>query len=116
MTDRDDRPTFDLAEIQRLIKSGPLGYRIERPAVDGAGRMGLDESDIVDCVCSLNDLPFAKGGHFYKTMPGTLRPDTHHDVYKATYYEQRVYCKLQVMTTRDGKKAAIISFKENESP
>src|SRR5947209_7644140 len=113
MTDQSDRPTFDLAEIKRLVKSGPFGYRIETPAVNGAGRMGLDESDIVDCLCSLNDIPFAEGGHFYKTMPGKLRPETFQDVYKTTYYGQPVYCKLQIMTTRDGKKAAIISFKED---
>jgi hypothetical protein len=116
MTDAERRPTYDLAEIQRLVKCGPLGYRIEPPAVNGAGRMGLDETDIIECVAALNDLPFARGGNFYKTMPGELRPGTYHDVYKTTYDGQPVYCKLQLMITRSGNKAAVISFKEDESP
>jgi hypothetical protein len=116
MTDVDRRPTYDLAELKQLVRSGPLGYRIEPPAVNGAGRLGFDETDIVCCILGLDARHRSVGGHFYKTMPSETRPGTFHDVYKTKHCGKPVYCKVQVMTTRSGSKAAVISFKEDESP
>ena len=107
MDDCEDEPTYDLAEFQRLVKAGL--FRIEPIAVNGAGSLELDEADIVECMLSLDE------GDFYKTMPATLRPGLFHDVYRPTYERRAIYCKIQIMLTRKGTRAAIISFKKDLS-
>jgi hypothetical protein len=115
MSGSKERPTYDLAEVKRLVKSGPFGYRVEPIAVTGAGKLKLDETDIVECVLGLDVRPINAGGDFYKTMPSETRPGTFQDVYKPTYDGRPIYCKLQIMTTKRGCLAAIIQFKRDES-
>jgi hypothetical protein len=115
MPDNYERPTYDLAEIQRLIQAGGRSYRIEPIAGAGAGRMRLDEQDIVDCVLGLDARRRRDGGDFYKSMESRTRPGLYHDVYKTRYCGRRVYCKLQLMLT-SSTIAVVIQFKKDESP
>lgn len=115
MPDSYERPIYDLAEFKRLVACGPLRYRIELIAAQGASKMKLDEADILACVQELDDRAVSDGGHFYKSMASETRPGLFHDVYKTNYEHRPVYCKIQIMTTRAGDKAAIIQFKRDES-
>lgn len=115
MPPETQRPTYDLAEFKRLVQSGPRGYRLEPIAVNGAGALNLDETDVIACVLALDDTHVRSGGDFYKTMPSETRPGTFHDVYKPTYEGRPIYCKIQIMTTKSGDKAAVIQFKRDQS-
>ena len=107
MTQDEDQPSYDLVEIQRLVSAGL--FRIEPIALNGAGALDLDRFDIRDCILALGP------ADFHKTMPAKLRAGLFHDVYRPTYEEKAIYCKIQVMVTREGTRAAIISFKKDLS-
>jgi hypothetical protein len=104
MTKRRNLPTFSLELIQTLVGSGD--YRITESALDGAADLYLDEDDVVDCVQELSR------SHFYKTMPSTKVPGTEQDVYRTRYAGFAIYLKVRVI---DGKRAVIISFKQDTS-
>jgi hypothetical protein len=109
------QPTYDLEEIKRLVRGGAACYRIEPIAVNGAGALKLDEKDIVACVLALDCRPRREGGDFHKTMASNTRPGTFQDVYRPQYLGRRIYCKLQIMTTKRGDVAAVIQFKRDKS-
>jgi hypothetical protein len=103
----ENQPSYDLVEIKRLVSAGL--FRIEPIALNGAGALNLDRLDIQDCILALEALDF------HKTMPAKLRPGLFHDVYRPTYECKAIYCKIQIMVTREGSQAAIISFKKDLS-
>ena len=107
MSNSDPKPSYDLAEIQRLVVAGL--FRIELIALNGAGELYFDRYDIRDCVVALCN------ADFYKTMAAEQRPGLFHDVYRPTYGGMAIYCKLQLMETREGQRAVIISFKKDLS-
>ena len=95
-------PTYDLKAFQAEVKA--QRYRVTHSALEGAMAMGLDASDIEECVLNLDPRDF------YKTMPASSKLGHMQDVYKPTYEGHAVYLKLQHDST-----AFIISFKEDES-
>jgi len=86
--------------VKGLIRD--RSYFVTDEALDGAGELGFDEGDIVDCV--LNHLSET---HFYKTMVSEKIANCMQDVYHITYEGVRVYLKLQVRVN-----AVVIQFKE----
>lgn len=109
-----DGPTYDLAEIKRLVQLGGRSYRIEPIARTGAGKLKLDEEDIVECVLALDHRRIADGGHFHKTMESECRPGLFHDVYKTCHDGNPIYCKVQLMQAKE-TAAIVIQFKRDES-
>lgn len=101
MSSTPPTPTYDLAEIQRLVREGkwlPSGT-----ALRGAAELGWVSDDIRDCVLALT------GADLHKTMPSTDHPGLWQDVYKPFHNGVRLYVKLQV-----GRRgvAVVVSFKE----
>jgi hypothetical protein len=92
-------PTYNLATFQAEVRA--QRYRVTRIAFDGAAALGLDGSDIEDCVLQLSDRDF------YKTMPAESGRGQMQDVYRPTYNGIAIYLKLQHDT-----QAFIIQFKE----
>ncbi len=80
-------------------------YRVTDSARRGALELGLDESDIVECVASL--LP----RHFYKSMESPRRAGTWQDVYRPTVGGIRLYMKVQIVGTDPTDLMVVISFK-----
>jgi motility quorum-sensing regulator/GCU-specific mRNA interferase toxin len=99
-----NRPHYDLSECKWLL-ARERKFRITKAAYVGAGQLGLDEEDIVECIQALD---MAKD--FYKTMPSAKHSGTHQDVYRTRYNGWPIYLKLQIV---DG--LVIISFKRDES-
>ena len=98
--------TYSLNEIQLRLRDGR--FTITVSGMQGALQMGLDDEDIVECICEeLRD------SHFYKTMPAEKLPGMWQDVYRIRFRGQRVYLKVQINARG---KAVIISFKEDTSP
>ena len=114
MTAEPEGPTYDLAEIKCLVRRGGRSYRIEPIARTGAGKLKLDEEDIVECVLALDDRQIAEGGHFYKTMESECRPGLFHDVYKTCHNGKPIYCKVQLMQAKE-TAAIVIQFKRDKS-
>src|SRR5688572_2785417 len=99
-------PTFDLAEMQSLVRSGQWVATWE--AVANAGELRLDaEMDIRECVLALDETDF------YKTMESTANPGTWQDVYRATYANRKIYVKLRLQSSPE-KKAVVIQFKKDQ--
>ena len=92
-------PTYDLADIQRLVGTG--AFNVTGTAMQDAGELGFDRNDIATCILGLNACDF------YKSMPAVRSAGLHQDVYRTTYLERRLYVKLQLDT-----RAVVISFKE----
>ena len=90
-------------ELQRLVAEG--AYQITRSAAEGAQEIGFDESDVTECVLSLDRRAF------YKTMPALRRPDRFQDVYRCRYLGCHLYLKLQISAAT---QAVVISFKRDE--
>lgn len=95
-------PAHSLEQIQRIVSAG--GHQVTYTAMLDATALGLDDTDIVACVCALDE------GDFYKSMPSTKKPGHFQDVYKPSYCGHRLYMKLDLTDT-----AVVISFKEDES-
>ena len=93
-------PSYDLAEVQRLVQEG--SFRAAASAFFDAMALGFDKSDIVDCIAQLT------AAEFYKTMPAEKCPGLMQDVYRPTYLSKTLYVKVQL---RDGL-AWVISFKK----
>lgn len=95
------RPSYDLAEVQRLVREG--SYRVTGRALNDAGDLGFDGSDICDCVLALT--PAA----FYKTMASEMLKGVMQDVYRPTYLGLELYVKVQL---HPPTQAVVISFKK----
>jgi hypothetical protein len=94
-------PTYSLALIKKLIGEGR--YRITNAALDSALDLGMDEPDIVECVCDL-----LTEDDFYKTMPAVQEPPLWQDVYRVEFRKVWIYLKLQI---NFANRAVVISFK-----
>ena len=102
-----DKPTYDLVELQALIRARKWIATWE--AVAQAGELRLDaEIDIEACVLSLDSTDF------YKTMESTAKPGTFQDVYKPTYDGRKLYVKLRLQE-RPERKTVVIQFKMDKS-
>jgi hypothetical protein len=96
--------TYPLREIRKLVAGGR--FYITRSSLDGAFGLGLDDQDIVECICDHLD-----EAHFYKTMSACRRPGLMQDVYRITYQGESIYLKLQIVSG----SVTVISFKADES-
>ena len=102
-----NKPTYDLAELQALVKAGGLCRRITERARTDAEQLGYDEADIVDVVLSLSC------SDFDVSLESIVRPGLWQDVYWPTIGKRRLYVKLQRIARKDGSAAVIISFHKN---
>ena len=84
-------PRYDLALVVALIAAG--SYQIRGAAARGAGDLGFDESDIVECVGAL------VAADFYKTMEAKKRPGFWQDVYRTEHGGIPLYMKIQLEGT-----------------
>jgi motility quorum-sensing regulator / GCU-specific mRNA interferase toxin len=96
-------PHYPLERIQELV--GTRRYMTRGIAVRGAGELGFDEKDIVDCVLALTI------DDFYKPMPSEKRAGLWQDVYRPTHLGISLYVKLQIEGERPEDIAVIIQFK-----
>ncbi len=94
-------PSFDLAEVQRLVGGGQ--YRVTLVALNGAGELGFDQTDIRNCVLAMGP------ADFYKTMAAELIQGVMQDVYRPTYLGVELYVKVQL---HPPTQAVVISFKK----
>jgi hypothetical protein len=96
-------PTYSLARIVELIRA--KRYRITGTAVQNAGELGFDESDVVECVGAL------EAAHFHKTMEAEQRPGFWQDVYRTSHGGIPLYVKVQVEGQEPKDLLVVISFK-----
>lgn len=93
-------PTYNLAELQRLVRDG--AYVVTMAALHGAAALSFGSEDVRACVLGLTRLDF------YKTMPATDVPGLWQDVYRPAYLGVSLYVKLQL--SRRGQ-TVVIQFK-----
>lgn len=104
MSDGSGGPTYDLDTVRRLVHG--RRYRITGTARDDVLELGLDETDVVECILALSP------GDFYKTMPAEKVPGLWQDVYRPVYCSRPLYVKVQMTTVgHDGERVVVISFK-----
>ena len=96
-------PTSELARV--LALRGMSRYRVTGLAVVGAGELGFDESDVVECVGAL------KADHFYKTMEAEKRPGFWQDVYRTEHGGIPLYVKVQLEGVNPDELLVVIQFK-----
>jgi Motility quorum-sensing regulator, toxin of MqsA len=101
--DRSRTPTYDLAEVQRLVGQGPISSMISDAARQGAARLDLYEAEIVEAILLLSS------SNFHKTMEAERTPGLWQDVYHLRYREKDLYVKVQI--DRKGR-AIVISCKK----
>jgi len=94
-------PSYDLLMVQRLVAGG--SYLIRKSALNGAGELSFDRTDIKDCVLGLTV------ADFYKTMVAERVPGLMQDVYRPNYLGVELYVKLQIALQN---QAIVISFKK----
>ena len=100
MEESSPGPTYDLATIKALVGSGQCIVTGE--AINGAGALGFDRSDIVSCVIRLT------AADFYKTMPAVKRPGLWQDVYRPVHCGIALYVKLQLVPRSDGRSLSVV--------
>lgn len=93
-------PTYDLAELQRLVREG--AYVVTMAALHGAAALSFDSDDVRSCVLGLTRRDL------YKTMPAADVPGLWQDVYRPMYLGVPLYVKLQL--SRRGT-TVVIQFK-----
>ncbi len=98
-----DSPSYKLSLVQQLVRD--KRYRITWTALNGAGELGLDEDDVLQCVLVLDE------SHFYKTMSADKRPGLWQDVYHPHYAGFELYVKLQLVEQSPAEMVVVISFK-----
>jgi hypothetical protein len=96
-------PTYDHPRVLALIAARQ--YRITGGAVQGAGELGFDESDIVECVGAL------RASDFYKTMVAEMRPGFWQDVYRTEHGGIPLYVKVQLEGLNPDELVVVIQFK-----
>ena len=99
----DPPPTYELARVLALIAARQ--YRVTGRAVQGAGELGFDESDIVECVGAL------RASDFYKTMEAEMRPGFWQDVYRTKHGGIPLYVKVQLEGLNPDELVVVIQFK-----
>ena len=93
-------PTYDLATIKALVSSGQ--FVVTGEALNGAGELGFDRSDIVACVMSLT------AADFHKTMPSIKKQGLWQDVYRPVHSGIALYVKLQLAARSDGRALSVV--------
>ena len=96
-------PKYDLALVVALIAAG--SYWITGAAARGAGDLGFDESDIVECVGAL------VAADFYKAMEAKKRPGFWQDVYRTEHGGIPLYVKVQLEGLSPDELVVVIQFK-----
>lgn len=96
-------PRYPLGRVQTLVARNR--YLLTGSARRGAGELGFDESDIVDCVAGL--LP----EQFYKSMQSQRRMGTWQDVYRPSLDGIPLYVKVQIVGMDPTDLTVVISFK-----
>ena len=102
--DQEKGPKYELEHIKHLVRLGR--FYVTTQARLTAGRLELEERDIVDCVLALSPQDYCQ------SLPSTQRPDHFQDVYQPNFNGRKLYVKLQAPPD---EYAAIVSFKENTS-
>ena len=97
------KPTYDLGRVSQLLIA--KRYRITGTAVQGAGELGFDESDIVECVGAL------RPEQFYKTMEAERRRGFWQDVYRTSHGGIPLYVKVQLEGQDPNDLLVVIQFK-----
>lgn len=98
-------PTYPLDIVHVLLRDGH--YRRMGTAASAAREMGLDATDMLDCIRALTR------ADFHKTMPSTMVAGLWQDVYRPTWCGIALYVKLQIADRRSGGvQLVIVSFKE----
>ena len=94
-----DGPTFDLGQVQRLVRIGQWThtYRAARDAAE----LRFDRVDIRECVLGLGPDDFVRTAES-RTEPGTMQ-----DAYKPVYCGVELYVKLQISSK---SLVVVISF------
>jgi motility quorum-sensing regulator / GCU-specific mRNA interferase toxin len=95
-------PTYELALVQKYVADGR--WIATHTAFAGAAALGLDRSDVVDCITDLCPTDF------YKTMESDKPPKVMFDVYRPTYLGISIYLKIKITDV-----AVVVSFKKDES-
>ena len=96
-------PKYDLARVLALVAAG--SYRITGAAARGAGDLGFDEIDIVECVGAL------LAADFYKRMEALKRPGFWQDVYRTEHGGIPLYVKVQLEGLNPDELVVVIQFK-----
>ena len=94
-------PTYSLALIKKLVSEGRRN--ITRSALRDAFDLGMEESDIDECVCEV-----LTEDDFYKTMPAEKVSGLWQDVYHVEFSGFLIYLKVQINLVSN---AVVISFK-----
>jgi len=97
------KATYSLARVRELIAA--RRYRIRRSASMGAAELGLDETDILQCVALLD------ANTFYKSMESEQCPGLWQDVYRPFFQGFQLYVKIQLVEVEPNDMLAVISFK-----
>ena len=95
--------SYDLKRVVALVAA--QRYRVTGVAARGAGELGFDESDIVECIGSLTP------ADFYKTMEAEKRAGFWQDVYRTEHGGIPLYVKVQLEGTDPDDLVVVIQFK-----
>ena len=98
----ENKPTYDLQQVQWLAGQGELTCFISKAARFGGEELHLDQDGIVEVVLSL------ESKDFYKTMEAERCPGLWQDVYHRWVGEVELYIKLQI---DQAGRAVVIQFK-----
>ena len=98
-----ERPHYALELVKALIAN--RRYRVTLTAAKGAGELGLDERDVIDCALALDE------SHFFKSMDSTRMAGRRQDVYRPRWAGFDLYMKVQIVGQHPADTAVIISFK-----
>lgn len=94
-------PAYDLAEVQRRVRSGY--FRVTASARASILELNLEHSAASDCVLALT------AADFYKSMEAEAVPGLWQDVYRPVFDGLALYVKLQISFAGF---VIVISFKE----
>lgn len=98
-----ERPHYALELVKALIAN--RRYLVTLTASQGAGALGLDERDVIDCALALDER------QFYKSMDATKVAGLRQDVYRPRWAGFDLYMKVQIVGEHPADTAVIISFK-----
>ncbi len=98
-----ERRQYALELVKALIANRQ--YRVALAASQGAGALGLDERDVLDCVLALDE------SQFFKSMDSLKVAGLRQDVYRPRWAGFDLYVKVQIVGEHPADTAVIISFK-----
>lgn len=98
-----ERRQYALELVKALIANRQ--YRVTLSASQGAGALGIDERDVLDCVLALDE------SQFFKSMDSLKVAGLRQDVYRPRWAGFDLYVKVQIVGEHPADTAVIISFK-----